>query len=528
MAGLLAGGVIVGIDPHASAEQTTFVVQHAGVTAVIADGRPHIDKLPPAIRDRLRFILLTEDMAGSADGATSAAWESGRSPGAPDLPALAGDNPATIIYTAGTTGAPRGIEYTHAQVMVGVRSLVELFPELSEGDATLCWLPMAHLYQRMMNLVALADGMVTYFIEDPREVAACLREVEPAFFSAVPRFFEKLHDAIRDGLPRAGWRKRLAEAALSAGADYSACRRAGRAPPAGLRLCHALLDWLVLRQARRAFGRKVKVLVTGSAPIATPLLEFFHSLSLLVYEGYALSENTVPLAANTRGGWRFGSVGKPLPQNEVCFAEDGEILVRGPGVFHGYFGERGAPDCFTAEGFYRTGDLGRLDEDGFLYLTGRKAEIIKTSTGRRIAPAHVERAYGQSPYLDQVVVFGNGRKHLVALVTLNPATVGGAVTRAGLPLHAGPELAALPFVRELVAREMEARGAPLAPHERARAFAILPAPLSVAEGELTPTLKLRRAAIAARHAALIKRLYDEERPDALAPGAPPAAREVGR
>jgi long-chain acyl-CoA synthetase len=452
MGGLLAGGVIVGIDPHASAEQTAFVCDHAGVTGAIAQDPARLDRLPAAVRGAMRFALPLDQ--APCDDASSA--------GPPPLPALTGDDPATIIYTAGTTGASKGIEYTHAQVLAGARAIAELYPELSAGDRTLCWLPMAHLYQRMMNLVTLVKGMVTYFVEDPREVPACLRDVEPAFFSTVPRFLEKLRDSIIGG-------------------------------------------------ESRACGRNLKVLLTGSAPTPLPLLEFFRAQGVVIYEGYAMSENTVPMSASTRGAWRLGSVGKPLPQNEIRFGDDGEILVRGPGVFRGYYREEGPSDRFTADGFYRTGDVGRLDEDGFLYLVGRKAEIIKTSTGRRIAPVRVEQVYRQSPYVDQVVVFGDGRTHLVALVTLRPAAVAEAVARAGLPVPPDSELGELPLVRDLVAREFEALGKGLDGHERVGAFDILPAPLSVADGELTPTLKLRRAAIAARHADRIARLYGEAR-----------------
>jgi long-chain acyl-CoA synthetase len=394
----------------------------------------------------------------------------------PQWPALTGDDPATIIYTAGTTGASKGIEYTHAQVLIAVRAIADLYPELSPGEPTLCWLPMAHQYQRMMNLVALSRGMVTYFVEDPREILNYLPDVEPTLFLAVPRLLEKLQDC------------------MTADPD-----------------------------AFRGWGRKNKVLITGSAPTPPRRLEFFHALGVVIYEGYAMSENTVPLSASTLRGWRLGSVGKPVPPNEIRLADDGEILVRGPGVFRGYYREAGPSDRFTADGFYRTGDVGRFDDDGFLYLTGRKAEIIKTSTGRRIAPTRVEEVYRQSPYLDHVVVFGNDRTHLVALITLKPDAVAQALTAAALPVPAPAGMAALPFVRELVGRELETWGQALAPHERARAFAILPAPLSVADGELTPTMKLRRAAIAARHAALVERLYAEP-----AAGAPSPSREAGR
>ncbi len=419
------------------------------------------------------------------------------------------DDPATLIYTAGTTGTPRGMLYTHRQVLVACQSIFEAFPQIRAEDTTLCWLPMAHLFQRMMNLVAVAGGVAIHFVEDPRQVMDCAREVEPSAIVAVPRFYEKLHAGIRARLEEArGWRRRLVEAALAAGAERAALERQGRCLSWLARLRHRVLDRLVLARIRRVLGRRIKFLITGTAPTPAWLLEFFHGLGWLVLEAYGLSENTVPMAVNRPDAYRFGSVGPPFPMNQIAFADDGEILVKGPGVFSGYLNDPGGSSPFTADGYYKTGDFGRLDEDGFLYLLGRKAEIIKTSTGRRIAPARVEAVYKQSACIEQIVIFGNGHTHLVALAVLNPDAVAAALTRAGEAIPAREELfATLPAIRALIHHELELHGRSLAAHERVRAFTILPAPLSIAAGELTPTLKLRREQIAQRHAALIEALH---------------------
>jgi long-chain acyl-CoA synthetase len=491
MAGLLAGAVIVGLEPHAPEDQLAFVLDHAEVNALIVDSPPSLAKVPHALRDRLKFVVSLNDTAGDA-AANLVSWR--------DMPAAvedeewrdrfpAGEDPAAFLYTAGTTGTPKGILYSHAQILAGCWAIRWALPELRESDSTSCWLPMAHLFQRMINLVAMSRGMKTIFVEDPREILACIQQTRPSVFVGVPRFFEKLQEGIQQHLVRqTGWRKRLLSLALAVGAKRAGLVAEGRKVPWTLRLSHACLDRIILSKIRRVMGGEIKLMISGSAPIAPWLLKFLHSLGWLVLEAYGLSENTVPIAANRSDAYRFGSVGKPLPPNEVRLAEDGEILVRGPGLFEGYYKEERNTDLFTEDGFYRTGDYGRLDADGFLFLLGRKAEIIKTSTGRRISPARVEAVYRRCPHLDQVVVFGDGRKHLVALVTLNPA-------------H--------PADHDLIDRELEVLGRELAAHERIRAFAILPNPLSIAEGELTPTLKLRRRRIAERHAERIEQLYQQ-------------------
>ncbi len=521
MAGMLAGAAVVGVDPHALPEDIQLILNHSGARGLVVDRAERLAQLP-ACRG-LRFVAALEGAEGTVGGARVLSWRDllARQPPGPheDGHRPAPDDPAALIYTAGTTGTPKGIEYTHRQVLVACQAMLEAFPQIEEGDTTICWLPMAHLFQRMMNLVAVARGLTIYFLEDPRQIMAAVREVEPSAFVAVPRFYEKLHEGIRAQLAQAsGWRRRLIDAALAAGAEWARAERQGARPPWPLRLRHGLLDRLVLRRVRRkAMGRNLKFMITGTAPTPAWLLEFFHALGWLVLEAYGLSENTVPMAANRPTAYRFGSVGRPFPANEIAFADDGEILVRGPGVFRGYAGEAPGAGPFTPDGYYRTGDYGRLDEGGFLYLQGRKAEIIKTSTGRRIAPARVEAAYRQSPCLDQVVVFGDGRKHLVALVGLNAGAVAAALARAGVAAPAPDQLAQSAAVRDLVRSELDACGRELAPHEQVRAFAILAEPLSLTAGELTPTLKLRRSHIAARHAALIDALYAEGEAAAPAP-----------
>ena len=298
--------------------------------------------------------------------------------------------------------------------------MVDEFPDLGESNRLMCWLPMAPLFQRMLNLVAFASRSPTYFVENPRDIMARVAEVRPTAFASVPRFYEKLHDGIQERLAaQSGLQRRLVAAALSAGSEVSQCARGGVAPTWSLRMRHAVLNYLVLRRIRSAMGGSMKWMISGSAATPVWLLEFFDSIGLLVLEAYGVTENPVPIAANRSNAHRFGSVGRPFRLNEVRLSDESEVLVRGPAMFREYRGEGRPPERFTSDGFYRTGDQGRFDEDGFLYLTGRVAEMIKTTTGRRISPVAVEAVYSRCEYVDEIVVLGNNRPYLVALVGLN-------------------------------------------------------------------------------------------------------------
>lgn len=499
LAGQLAGGIIVGIDPHASAEQISFLLDHAEASALLADDREILAKVPAATQNRLKFIVAFDH----EPGLKCVPWRELIAGGQWTESLPDGDDAAALLFTAGTTGSPKAILYTHAQIVAGCRAIDGAFPPLEPSDSMVCWLPMSHLFQRMANVAAMNRGLTTYFAEDPRKIMDDVRLIRPAVFIAVPRFYEKLYDGIQLRLAEMpGWKRRLAERAVSTGIERSQRLLVGAAVPAQLQARFAILDWLVLRQIRKAMGGRIKFMITGSAPTPRWLLEYLFALGWLVLEAYGMSENTVPIAMNTPGRFRFGSVGPRLPGNELRLAEDGEVLVKGAGLFAGYEKTDQGDELFTPDGFYKSGDYGHLDADGFLFLHGRRGDIFKLSTGRRIAPAPIEAAYRRCNYVDQIVIFGEGRAQLVALVVLKPDCTAG---------------------REKVARAMESVASELADYERVRAFRILPQPLSMAEGELTPTLKLRRSRIAQRHAAIIDEMYRElqgRRPAASASAAP--------
>lgn len=479
LAGLHAGAVIVGVDPGAPPEQLAQVL--AGARALFGAGVDLLARVPLQTLARLDFLVRGDQVTEAPLHCPAFAWHdlAQEAPVAPTR--CAADDPATLIYTSGTTGTPKAIQYSHRQLLLACGAIAEAFPHFGPADDTICWLPMAHLFQRMLNLAALERGVTICFVENPREILDCIREIEPAALVAVPQFLQKLYDGMQRHLAeQPAWKRRLIQAA---------CAGRGRSLLSHVR--HAVLDRFILRRLRRVLGRRLRCLVTGTAPTPAHVLDFFGQIGMPVLEAYGLSENAVPMATNRLDACRSGSVGRPFPHNELHFAPDGEILVRGPGVFNGYCGEGPTPGQFTRDGFYRTGDLGRLDDDGFLYLSGRKHDLIKTATGRRIAPARVEAVYRQIPEIEHVVVVGNSRPFLVGLMSLRPDLREKAPDR----------------VRHRIQAAMDALASQLAPAERLRRFAILPEPLRVETGELTPTLKLRRRCIETRHAGLIDSLY---------------------
>jgi long-chain acyl-CoA synthetase len=517
---MAAGLVVVGIDAHASDAQIAHVLSDSAVAGLIVDRDEALGRIDAAALVRLKLIVAIDDAPRAGAAREVHAWPAlagtldakrrirGRRKARPragpvhDAPRDAPDAPATLLYTSGTTGKPRGILYRHKHLAEACRSILEEFPGLARrGATTICWLPMAALFQRMMNYVALASRVAIYFVDDPTTIGAAAKSIQPTYFVGVPRFFEKLYQGIHQQLAaRPARTRRLVEYAVahSPRRPRSERRRLGGVPA-------RILDAVVLRRVRGALGHRLRFMITGSAPAPTWLLEYFHRIGILLLEAYGLSENTVPIAANRPDAYRFGSVGRPFRANDVRIDAQGEILVRGPGLFDGYLHEQGRPgEAFTGDGFYRTGDLGRLDEDGFLFITGRRSDLFKTSTGRWISPARIEAAYKRIPYIEQIVVLGRGRPYPVALLSLNSALLKTTGRPARPERDAGDSDAAL---RARIDADLAAADVDLTEHERIRRYAFLPAPLSLQQGELTATLKLRRDVIEQRHAALIEALY---------------------
>ncbi len=507
-AALMLGAVVVGIEPHASVEHKELIIRHTGASALFVNEPGQLKVLSEETVRAHKLIVALEGCSGD-DPIRVTAWQDLRADTA-DIQDFAkegpaGSDPATIIYTSGTTGTPKGILYTHEQLMAACRSLLEVFRTFGENGRVICWLPLVNLFQRMLNLWAVGTASGIYFVEDPRQVFDHIQSIEPLLFAGVPRFYEKLYGSIQARIDSMRvWQKQLVLAAIGIAERCARFRRKHQAPPLWLRALYPAADALVLAKLRNVMGAKIKYMITGSAPCPVEILEFFDAIGLPLLEAYGMSENIVPIAANRLEDYRLGSVGKPLALNEVKIAEDGELLVKGPGLFSGYYGSEHPREGFTPDGFYPTGDFGYFDEGGYLYLRGRKSEIIKTSTGRRLSLVGVESALRQIPFVDHVAVIGSGRKALIAILTLDQERLGDLETGAQ-----GSGQGLSPQLRERLTKEILLKEQNLAPYERISGCILYREPFTVSGGELTPNLKLRRAVIETKHTEEINRLYKE-------------------
>lgn len=483
-AALSMGVSVVGLDAHDLPERVAHLCALSGVAALAVVDDRVLSRLAAAGRADGPIVIA---LAVAAEGPNRWTLDRLMTHGGkvPNPPSAVAQDEATVIFTSGTTGAPKGIAYSHAQLCLAIDAISNAFSFVGVGGRVLCWLPLSNLFQRMVNLAAVQNGATTYLLGDPRRVMERVAEVSPDVFIGVPRFYEKLHEGICNRIAALPAPQRLlAGWAWQVGRQASRMRQAGQTAGWVTQARHQLAELLVLRRIRAVMGSRLRCLVTGSAPMPLALLEDFDGLGWPILEAYGLSENVLPMAMNTLGDYRLGTVGRPLADNQITIGGDGLVRVAGPGVFSGYLGD--APGAWHDEqGRYATGDLGHFDAQGYLCLTGRSGDLIKTSTGRRVAPAGVEGVLRGVPGIDQALLVGAGRKLLVAVCTcaqdvLPPGPQSGSVQQA---LHTA------------VAR--------LSPHERPAAIVLTTQPFTIDAGELTPNLKLRRAEIERTRAALI-------------------------
>lgn len=487
---LAAGGVAVGLDPHGLDEHTQEIAHRCEFAGVVLANATLLDKLGDEARQRLRYIVSIEPTTQAgvtaldsmvAEEADDARWNRAQA-----------DSTATIIFTSGTTGTPKGIEYSHRQMCLAASAILSAFPNLGEGSRLACWLPLSNLFQRMINLCAISRGAQTFYVADPREIMRYAPQIAPHVFIGVPRFYEKLHSGIQEALAmKPAWQQRLAHWALRTGDRHATALRAGLPPGPVLTLQWLLADRLILRKLRGILGGNLQFMISGSAPMPVWLLERFHAIGLPVLEAYGLSENIIPVSLNRPGHFRFGTVGNPLPGCEVRLAEDSELLVRGPGVFHGYFGDDNAEARIDADGFLTSGDFASIDEEGFITLIGRKSEIFKTSTGRRVAPSSIESQLRQLDLVEYAVVFGAGRAQPTALLAVSKAMWHDEVPRFSQRFRAA------------AARVLE----PLPPYLRPAGLALTTQMFTLAGGELTANLKMRRRHIEKNFSSVLAELH---------------------
>jgi long-chain acyl-CoA synthetase len=424
------------------------------------------------------------------------------------------DQLATIIYTSGTTGEPKGVMLSHANLTSNAFDAVRNL-DYRPGDMALSFLPLSHVYERIMDYAYLFQGISLAYVERIEEVQRALVEVRPTLTAAVPRFFEKFYANVMEAGHRAtglrrwlfGWAMEVAERAVP-------WRAYGQPASLGTRLAWDLANGLVYRKIRGGMGGRVRAFSSGGAPLAKELAEFFWSVGVKVYQGYGLTETSPVVSTNSPEANKVGTVGRPIPNVEVRIAEDGEILVRGPCVMQGYYGKPAQTrEVLSPDGWLRTGDIGYLDADGYLVVTDRKKDLLKTAAGKFVAPQPIENRLRTSPYILNAAVVGDKRKFVAALIVPNFENVEAKALGAGVAFASRAELVADPWTRALVAGEIERLTASLAQYEKIKRFALLDRDFTFDGGELTHTLKIKRRVIEQRYADVIAGLYaDVEEP----------------
>ena len=504
-----AGAVTVPVYETSSAEQVEWIVSDSGARAAIAETDQHAEIIT-SLRERLaglsqiwRISGLDELAATGADVTDDQLRQHRSSRRAGDL--------ATIIYTSGTTGRPKGCELTHRNLLAAVRNAVHgALPEVFEHTdaSTLLFMPLAHVFARIIQVGCLESGAVLGHWEDIGTVAEGLREYHPTFLLAVPRVFEKVYNTAQQQASASPAKSKIFAAAAAVAVAYSQAAESGRPGP-GLRLRHALFDHLVYGKLRAAVGGKVNYAVSGGAPLGERLGHFFRGAGITVLEGYGMTETSAAATVNKPSRNKVGTVGQPLPGVSASIADDGEILLRGAINFAGYWqNDAATKEVLDNAGWLHTGDLGSLDDEGFLRVTGRKKELIVTAGGKNVAPAVLEDRLRAHPLISQVMVVGDNRPFIACLITLDPEVLDHWKQQHGKPANATPaDLATdTDLLAELQTAVDDANKA-VSRAESIRKFVVLPVDFTTDNGYITPSLKVKRAVVAKDFAADIEALY---------------------
>ena len=519
---ILAGGAVtVPIYPTLPPAQVGYVLADAGAVAVVASDETQAAKVRAVRPDLpgLRALLVIDAPADAPARERETTCAAVRAAGRERLmredglarawkeaaSAIEPDRLATIIYTSGTTGDPKGVMLTHGAVIANLAD-VDTLVSVDDRDDALSFLPLSHAFERAVVYQYLIKGSAVTFAESMETVARDMARVRPTVMTGVPRVYEKLQARVLENVAQASpLRQRLFRWALRVGGACGAAARAGARPPLADRIGYPLADRLVLSRVRERTGGRLRLVLSGGAPLPVPVAEFLFAVGIPVLEGYGLTETAPVLTLNPEDAPRLGTVGKALPRVELRFADDGEILVRGPNVMRGYYGKPEATAAALEGGWFHTGDVGRLDEGGYLVITDRKKELLVTASGKNVAPQPIEQQLRRSPLVGEALLVGDRRPFVAALIVPDGAALAAAV---GAPADADRSaLVSREDVRRRFDAIIDAVNAELPRHEQIRKYALVPAELSVATGELTPTLKLKRRVVAARWRDEIEALY---------------------
>jgi long-chain acyl-CoA synthetase len=494
--GILASGAAsVSIYQTNSPQEVHYVADHSESTAIFAEDAEQLEKIR-TIRDdlpHLEHVIAFESDGKDDHISLDDLRERGRQHSDDEyeqrVADVTPDDICLYIYTSGTTGPPKGCILTHGNYR-RVTDMTQEMGVLGSDELVYLFLPLAHAFAVLIQFGAIDLGStIAYWEKDPQRIVPNLMEVRPTYFPSVPRIFEKIYQLATSNAPD----KEQLKQAVQLGLKVRLAQQRGEEVPAELMEKFEQADEALYQNVRNIFGGRIRQCVTGAAPIAPEILEFFYACGVPVMEGYGMTETSTVATGQTPDDFRFGSIGKPLPGVEIKIGDDGEILLRGDNIFQGYYKNEEASDQALEGGWLHTGDLGRIDEDGFVYISGRKKDIIITAGGKNITPANLENGIKQNPNVSQCVVVGDRRPYLVALVTLDPEVATEET----------------PEIRESIQQTIDEVNSKVGPVEQIKYFTVLPHDLSQETGELTPTMKVKRNVVHEKYADVIDSLYEQ-------------------
>jgi long-chain acyl-CoA synthetase len=516
---MCAAGATTTIYPSTQHEDVRYILADSKSKVVFAEDDLQVKKVLDHLEELPQLVTVVQ-LDGKVDHPKVIGWVDietlGRdrldaNPTAVEdvIAAIGPEDLATLIYTSGTTGRPKGVRLVQ-DCWTSEGAAVEAYDIISADDLQYLWLPLSHVFGKALIAIQLYIGFTTAVDGRIDKIVDNLAEVRPTFMCGAPRIFEKVRARVMTTASH-GVKAKIFEWAFGVGRKVSPIRLAGQQPTGLLGLQYALADRLVFSKIKARMGGKIRFFVSGSAPLSREVQEWFHAAGLLVLEGYGLTETSAATCVNNPRATRFGTVGPPIPGSQVKIADDGEILIKGPGVMRGYHNLPEATADALKDGWFATGDIGELDEQGYLRITDRKKDLIKTSGGKYVAPQKVEGVLKAAcPYISKVLVHGDGRKYVTALITIDAEAIEGWAKEQGLSYSSLEELAGSSEVHLLIDGFVAQANQSLERWETIKRFEILPTDLSVDEGEVTPSMKVKRRAVEKKYADLLDSMYDAD------------------
>lgn len=517
-------GITVPIYPSSTEEQTTYILQNSESTHIFVDTPAQLAKIQnirSECPDLRQAILIQSAMRKGVDSADVLSLadliNQGKAAAEQEeilntrLDQLSPDAEATYVYTSGTTGPPKGVIQTHGNHLVMLEG-VSAAIDAAEGDVHLLFLPLAHSFARLEAFLGLYLGLITAFAESIDALPDNMQEVRPMLMFSVPRVYEKMYArVVAMGTSGSRVKQAIFNWSVNVGRQVSALQQRGQPIPAVLQGKRALAHKLVFSKLHARVGGRLRYFISGGAPLAQEIAEFFHAAGILILEGYGLTETCPALTSNRSDYYKFGTVGLPFSGVELRIAADGEILAKGPNIAKGYYKRpEETAEVFLEDGWFATGDIGELDADGFLRITDRKKDLIVTAGGKNIAPQNIENLLKTDRYISQAMVYGDRRQYLTAILTLDPDAITAYAHEQGLGETSLAELATHPQVVKLLGERVDDYNQHLASYESIKQFIIAPTDFSPESGELTPTLKVKRKVVTQKYYAQLEKLYDDK------------------